>query len=88
MPSGDVYYVVVDKQTSMVDQVEIVESGKEDNQRIGYKWSDWVEAGGLKFATTRQNLGFAAEKITYSDIKVSESPDEDLYVPTITEASE
>jgi hypothetical protein len=85
---GDVYYVVVDKATSLVDQVEIVYSGKSDDQRIGYKVSDWVESGGLKFATTRQNLGFAAEKITYTDIKVSDTPDEDLYVPTITEGSE
>jgi hypothetical protein len=85
---GDVYYIVVDKQTSIIDHVEIVETGKTDEQRLGYRWSDWVEVGGLKFATTRQNLGFAAEKLTFTDVKVSDSPDEDLYVPTITEASE
>jgi hypothetical protein len=79
--AGDVYYVVVDKATSVIEQVEVVETGKKDDQRIGYKWTDWVEVGGLKFATTRQNLGFAAEKITHTDIKLSETPDEDLYVP-------
>ena len=83
--SGDTYYVVVDKQTSLIDQVEVVEAGKQDNQRMGYKWSDWVDVGGLKFAQARQNIGFAAEKITYTNIKLSENPDEELYVPPIEE---
>ena len=82
---GDAYYVIVDKQTSLIDQVEVVEAGKQDNQRMGYKWSDWVDVNGMKFSQSRQNLGFPAEKITFTDIKTSESWDEDLYVPPVRE---
>jgi hypothetical protein len=81
---GDTYYVIVDKATHLIDSVEHVESGRKDEERVGYKWSEWTEVGGLKFATKRQNIGYAAEQIQFSDIKVAPEPEEELYVPVVT----
>lgn len=85
---GDVYYVVVDKATHLVDSIEYVAAGKPDSLRLGYKWSDWSDVSGLKFATKRQNLGYAGEVIQYEQIKVSDTPDEELYVPQVTDLEE
>ena len=80
---GDVFYLIVDKKTHLPHSVENVETGKPDDRRVGYTWLDWVDAGGLKFATTRQNIGLPAEKLTFTDVKVSDAPDEDLYTPPV-----
>lgn len=82
---GDVYYVVVDRQTHLPHIVEWVRTGQNDDHRVGYRWEKWVEAGGLKFSTHRQNLGFASESITFSDIQVNTEPDDSLYVPLVRE---
>ncbi len=83
--AGDVYYVVVDKATHLIDSTEIVAEGKPDTQRIGYKWSDWVTVAGLKFSTSRQNIGYQGEKIHVEDIQVDASPDDDLFIPVVQE---
>lgn len=80
---GDVYYLIVDKKTHLPHSVEIVETGKPDDRRVGYKWLDWVDAGGVKFATTRQNIGLASEKFTFTEVQALPSPDDDLYSPPV-----
>jgi hypothetical protein len=83
MTPGDVYYVVVDKNTHLIHQVEIVEQGKKDDERIGYKWDDYQDVGGLKLSMKRQNIGYAAEKLEFSDVKVSADVDEEHFVPQV-----
>lgn len=79
---GNVYFVVVDKETHLPAVVEWVPEGKPENFRLGYKWDKWVEVNGIKFATERRNLG-ADEAILFGDIEIGE-PDDDLYIPQIT----
>lgn len=55
---SETWYVVIDKATHLPDMYEHVAAGKADNERGGYKIEDWVEAGGLKFATRRTTLGY------------------------------
>jgi hypothetical protein len=77
---GDVYYVVVDKSTHLIKQVEVVEQGRSEDQRIGYRFDDWTDAGGIKVSLKRQNIGYAAEHIEFSDVKVSSEVNEDKFV--------
>ncbi len=79
----DVYYLAIDRTTHMPYSVEWVKGGQEGTARIGYRYLDWTEVGGLKFATKRQNLGYAGEVVNVSDIKVAEKPHEDYYVPEV-----
>jgi len=81
---GDVYYVVVDKATHLIRHVEIVEQGKADDQRIGYAFSDWQDVGGLKVSLKRQNIGYAAELLEFSGVKISATVNDDLFVKPIT----
>jgi len=80
---GVVYYLIIDKKTHLPHSVEIVETGKPDDRRVGYKWLDWVDTAGVKFATTRQNIGLPSEKFTFTEVQTSASPDEDLYTPPV-----
>ena len=80
---GDVYYVVVDKANHLIHHIEIVEQGKADDQRIGYKFDGYGDFGGLKLSLKRQNIGYAAEQIEFSDVKVSADVAEDLFVPPV-----
>ena len=54
----DTWYLVVDKATHIPDSVEHVQAGKPDSERSGYTLEEWVEVGGLKFATVRKTLGY------------------------------
>jgi hypothetical protein len=56
--AGDTWYIVIDKETHLPDMVEHVAAGKPDTERGGFKLSDWVESGGLKFAGRRTTLGY------------------------------
>jgi hypothetical protein len=58
---GDVYYVVVDKASKLPDIIEYVPAGKTDDNRIGYRLTNWQDVGGLKFATIRDNIGYAMQ---------------------------
>jgi hypothetical protein len=80
--SGDVYYVVIEKKTKLIRQVEFVEQGKADDQRIGYKFDNWSDVGGIKLSLKRQNIGYAAEVVEMSDVKIAE-PDDELYVQQV-----
>ncbi len=80
---GDVYYVVVDKTSHLIHHIEFVEQGKSDEQRIGYKFDDWQDIGGLKLSLKRQNIGYAAEQIEFTDVKVTPEVNEELFVPGV-----
>jgi hypothetical protein len=58
---GDVYYLLVDKESHLPDVIEYVPTGKSDDQRIGYRLTNWTEVGGLKFSTVRENIGFTMQ---------------------------
>lgn len=84
---GSTYYVVVKKDTHVIERLEIVKPGQPDTNRLGYKLTDWVEVSGLKFPTSHQNIGYKGEVITFKDISVSAEPDEDLYVPNVNDGT-
>lgn len=79
---GTTWYAVVDKATSVIARIELVQPGKPDTARIGYTPSDWVTVDGMKFPTKLQNIGMKSEVIVFKDIKVGD-PEEDLYVPQV-----
>jgi hypothetical protein len=58
---GDVYYILVDKESHLPDVIEIVPAGKADDNRLGYRLSNWVDIGGLKFPQIRDNIGYAMQ---------------------------
>jgi len=76
------YHVLVNRQTHLIERLEIVEAGQPDNRRIGYHLSQWVDVSGMKFATVHENVGMKGEVITYKDIVAGE-PDDSLYVPVV-----
>jgi hypothetical protein len=80
---GDTFYVVVSKDSHLIDHIEMVEHGKADTQRLGYRFEDWITAGGLKVSMKRTNIGHAGEVWTFSNLKISDSVDEDLFVPVV-----
>jgi hypothetical protein len=75
------YHVLVNRDTSLPDRVDIVAKGQPDNHRLAYAVSDWTEVGGLKIPTKAQNIGTNGETITFKDISFGE-PDDTLYVPS------
>jgi hypothetical protein len=77
------YHVVIDRDTNLINRIEIVKAGDADTHRLGYRLEGWTEAGGLKFPTVVDNIGQPAEVIGFKDITIAE-PDETLYVPPIS----
>jgi hypothetical protein len=84
---GSTYYVVVKKDTHVIERLEIVKPGQSDNNRLGYKLGDWVTVNGMKFPTRHENIGYKGEVISFKDISVSAEPDDDLYVPNVNDGT-
>ena len=59
---GDVYYLLVNKETHLIDTLEIVATGKTDDQRFGLALDGWQTVGGLKVATVLRTLGYGDVK--------------------------
>lgn len=76
------YHVMVNRETNMIDRLEIIEKGQPDNKRIAFHLGTWVEVGGLKFPTVDEDVGAKGQMITFKNISVGE-PDDALYVPSI-----
>jgi hypothetical protein len=72
--AGLILHVFVDAATSMVGRVEL-EVGAD---RFAYTLGGYVDAGGLKLATERKNVG-SGETVKLSQIKVGDVEDE-LYI--------
>jgi hypothetical protein len=75
--SGDTYYLIVDKATHMPFMVEKVAAGKKDDMRSGFRFEEWKEVAGLKFATKRVTLGYGDEKGPQVVLKVPGYSDTD-----------
>jgi hypothetical protein len=80
---GDIYYVIVNKDSHLIHHIEVVEQGKSDDQRIGYAFEDYQDVGGLKLSLKRQNIGLAAEQLLFSDVKVSAEVEDDKFIPGV-----
>ena len=76
-------HAIVNRGTNQIDRIEIVKAGDPDTKRIGYKASSWVDVGALKLATVYQNIGVAAEVVTFSKLEAAPEADETLYVPVV-----
>lgn len=72
------YHVVVNRETSVIDRIEIIEKAHPDRP-FTFHLGQWTDAGGLKFPTVAENKGGG---ITFKNISVGE-PDDELYVPSI-----
>ncbi|MCB9571281.1 MAG: hypothetical protein H6709_04245 [Kofleriaceae bacterium] len=74
----DTWYVNYNTSTKLPEVIE-----KEGPQgRLGFKITDWAEAGGLRWPAKIQNIGLPGEVFEFSDIKVGD-PDDRLYVPQV-----
>jgi len=76
------YHVMVNRETNLIERLEIIEAGQPDNRRSAYHLTQWTSAGGLKFATVLESVGVQGSVITYKDIAIGE-PDDALYVPVV-----
>jgi hypothetical protein len=84
---GDIYYLVVDKGTHLIETVEIVYQGKADSQRLGYRWEAWQDAKGVRYSAMRRNLGYGDPNAPMTAVKVPPAwkeiiPPLPLQVPT------
>jgi len=77
-----IYRVAINRDTHMIDRIEIQKPGKGENERLGYGVSDYKDGGGIKYPSKLQNLGLKGEVLTFSDLTISE-PDENLFVPPL-----
>jgi hypothetical protein len=75
------YHVLVNRDTSLPERIDIVAQGQADNRRLAYAVSDWTDVGGLKLPTKAQNIGTNGETVSFKDLSVGE-PDDTLYVPS------
>jgi hypothetical protein len=76
------YHVMVNRETNLIDRLDIILAGQPETQRFAYRLRDWVDVGGMKFATVDENIAAGGEIIKFKDISVG-SPDESLYVPAV-----
>jgi hypothetical protein len=69
---GDVWYLVIDKATKMPTMIEHVPAGRPDEERSATRLENWVEAGGLKFATKYTNVGYTRPDAEMVNLEVPE----------------
>ena len=70
------FHAVVDRTSNQITRLEMTKAGT--NQTIGYTLGDWVTVDGMKFATSRKDLG-SSDTIAIHDVRVS-APDDDLFI--------
>ena len=63
---------------------EVIAQEREKGKIIGYKLSDWTDAGGLKFPGKLSNVALADEVWVFSNVKVGE-PDDNTYMRNVNE---
>jgi hypothetical protein len=79
----NVYRIEVSRETNLIDRMEIQRPGKSEMERLGYALKDVREGGGIKYPGTLQNLGLQGEVITFKDLTVASSSDDELFVPPL-----
>jgi len=62
--------------------VSYQKAGKSENERLGYAVTQWLDAGGLKYPGTVENIGFKGEVVSFKDLSIAE-PDDVLFVPPL-----
>ena len=77
------YRVIVNRETNLIDRIEIQKPGTGPMERLGYALTDWHDGGGIKFPGKLQNIGYQGEVLTFADLSVSGSPDDELFVPPL-----
>jgi hypothetical protein len=75
------YHVLVNRETNMIDRLDIVPAGKPDSYRIAFRLSQWVDVNGLKFATLDENIAANGEVIAFQRVATSTEPEDALYIP-------
>jgi hypothetical protein len=76
------YRVVVNRETNLIDRIEIQKPGTGSTERLGYALTDWHEGGGIKYPGKLQNIGYQGEVLTFSDLTAGGVEDE-LYIPPL-----
>jgi hypothetical protein len=71
------FHVIVDRKDSMILRIEMIKVGT--TEKIGFTLKDWTTVNGLKFATSRGNLGYSGETTAIKEIKVSD-PEDSLFI--------
>jgi hypothetical protein len=71
------FHVFVDRTSNLIQRIEMLKIGTQ--QKVGYTLTDWTTVGGLKFATSRTNLGYSGETTAIKEIRVSE-PEDELFI--------
>ena len=79
--AGVAFHAYVDPETKSIDRVDVEDLANAG--RRSYALKDWTTVDGMKFATTRENLGDKTEVIKLKDIKVGD-PDDTLYIAPVT----
>ena len=79
--AGVAFHAFVDQETQLIERVDVDDATAKS--RRSYRLKDWTTVGGMKFATTRENLGEKTEVIKLKDIKVGD-PDDMLYTAPVS----
>ncbi len=74
----DTWYVSFNNESQLPQVVELQKGAG----RIGYELAGWVDAGGLKWPSKLQNIGYKGEVIELTDIAVGDV-DDGLFVPSV-----
>lgn len=74
------YRIAVSRETNQIVRFEIQKAGAGENERLGYAVTQWLDAGGIKYPGTLENLGLKGEVITFAQLS-SGDPDENLFIP-------
>lgn len=74
------FHTIIDRNTNLPQRIEIIKAGT--TEKIGYTLKDWTTVSGLKFASSRGNMGYSGETIAIKDIKVGDVEDT-LYIAPV-----
>jgi len=74
----DTWFVNFNSESKLPEVIEKQKGGG----RLGYRLSDWHDAGGLKWPGKFQNLGLEGEIILYENVQIGE-PEDSTYMPTV-----
>ena len=74
-------HAIVDRTSNLIARVELKKVAT--GQLVGYELADWVTVDGMKFASSRKDLG-SGDTVAIKDLRVSD-PDDDLFVAPLAQ---
>jgi len=77
------YHALVNRTTNQIERVAITKAGQDEKHPLGYTVGTYIDAAGMKLATTYANMGFVGEVITFSNLAAAGEPDDSLFVPSV-----